>query len=87
MKQLTNRLRKLEPTPPVPPRAPHVLEIASGETIDDAFARFRARWPNVRPGHTFMVVPATMTPAEFRIHSEARRAERRLAVLSKDALQ
>lgn len=87
MKQLTTRLRKLEPTPPVPARAPHVLEIGSGETIDDAFARFRARWPNVRLGHTFMVVPATVTPAEFSILSETRRAERRLAVLSKDALR
>ena len=80
MKNLAARLRRLEPNAPKLPQPPNVLEVRHGETEAEAFARFRTRWPNVRAGHRFMVMPATMTPADFRIRSEARTAERRRAL-------
>lgn len=79
MKHLSARLRRLEPKSPASASAPNVLEVEHGETVEDAFARFRSRWPNVRAGHRFMVVPATITPAEFSIRADARRAERQRA--------
>lgn len=79
MKSLASRLRKLERKALRPASAPNVLEVKHGETIEQAYVRFRARWPITRAGHRFMVVPATMTVAEFRVHAEARCAERRRA--------
>ena len=76
MRHLASRLRKLEPKAPVPAGVPHVLEVAEGETVEAAFACFCRRYPHVRPGHAFMVVPATLTPAEAQRQGEARRAER-----------
>ena len=51
---------------------PTVLRVAFGETKAAAFARFNAEYPNRKPGHNVLVVPAKpSTPEEFAIY-EAR---------------
>ena len=83
MRGFERRLRRLEPQPPKLPAPPNVLEVRRGETEAEAYARFRQRWPNVKPGHTFMVVPAMITVEEWREIAAAKHAkETRLAQLS-----